>query len=91
MCCGAIRITTRTIGLIEFEAFTGLTCSYFCWSLGSFDTPRILMLRSVSIVPLWQVSFKINLFIMAEAIAALSLGVLTAWLQVRCAAVSQSE
>ena len=91
MCCGAICITTRTIGLIGLGAFTGLTYSYFCWSLGSFDTPRILLLRSFSIVSPWQVSFKINMFITAEAIAALSLRVLTAWLQVRCAAVSQSE
>jgi hypothetical protein len=41
----------------------------------------LLVLGHYLIAPPWEVSFKINLFIMAEAIAALLLGVFTAWLQ----------
>jgi hypothetical protein len=42
----------------------------------------LLVLGHYLIAPPWQLAFKINLFIMAEAIAALLLGIFTAWLQI---------
>jgi hypothetical protein len=51
----------------------------------------LLVLGHYLIAPPWQVSFKINLFIMAEAIAAVLLGMFTAWLQIRRTAARQSE
>jgi hypothetical protein len=41
----------------------------------------LLVLGHYLIAPPWEVSFKVNLFIMAEAVAALLLGVFTARLQ----------
>jgi hypothetical protein len=51
-----------------------LTCLYLYAAMG------LLVLGHYLIAPPWEVSLKINLFIMAEAIAALLLGVFTAWL-----------
>ena len=50
-----------------------------------------LVLGHYLIAPPWRVSFKINVFIMAEAIAALLMGTFTAWLQVRRTSPNQSE
>jgi hypothetical protein len=50
-------------------------CLYLYAAMG------LLVLGHYLIAPPWEVSLKINLFIMAEAIAALLLGVFTAWLQ----------
>jgi hypothetical protein len=41
----------------------------------------LLVLGHYLIAPPWELSFKINLFILAEAVAALLLGAFTAWLQ----------
>ena len=51
----------------------------------------LLVLGHYLIAPPWQVSFKINLFIMAEAIAAVLLGMFTAWLQIRRTTARLSE
>ena len=52
-------------------------CLYLYAAMG------LLVLGHYLIAPPWKVALKINLFIMAEAIAALQLGVFTAWLQFR--------
>ena len=41
----------------------------------------LLVLGHYLIAPPWELSFKINLFIIAEAVAALILAIFTAWLQ----------
>ncbi len=51
----------------------------------------LLVLGHYLIAPPWRVSFKINVFIIAEAIAALLLATFTTWLQTRRATVNQSE
>jgi hypothetical protein len=48
-----------------------------------YATMGLLVLGHYLIAPPWEVSLKINLFIMAEAIAASLLGVFTAWLQLQ--------
>jgi hypothetical protein len=58
------------------------TAAFACLYL--YAMMGLLVLGHYLIAPPWQVSFKINLFILAEAIAALLLGVVTAWLQFRC-------
>jgi hypothetical protein len=50
-------------------------CLYLYAAMG------LLVLGHYLIAPPWEVSLKINLFIMAEAVAALLLAVFTAWLQ----------
>ena len=52
-------------------------CLYLYAAMG------LLVLAHYLIAPPWKVALKINLFIMAEAIAALLLGMFTAWLQFR--------
>ncbi len=51
----------------------------------------LLVLGHYLIAPPWRVSFKINVFIMAEAVAALLLGAFTAWLQVRRPTANRTE
>jgi hypothetical protein len=54
-----------------------LVCLYLYAVMG------LLVLGHYLIAPPWKVSLGINLFIIAEAIAALLLGIFTAWLQVQ--------
>ena len=56
-----------------------------------YSLMSLLVLGHYLIAPPWRVSFKINVFIMAEAIAALLLGTFTAWLQMRRTSPNQSE
>jgi hypothetical protein len=58
------------------------TAAFACLYL--YAVMGLLVLGHYLIAPPWQVCFKINLFILAEAIAALLLGVVTAGLQFRC-------
>jgi hypothetical protein len=57
------------------------TAAFACLYL--YAMMGLLVVGHYLIAPPWQVSFKINLFILAEAIAASLLGVVTAWLQFR--------
>jgi hypothetical protein len=65
----------------------GRSAAFACLYL--YALMSLLVLGHYLIAPPWQVSFKINLFIMAEAIAALLLGMFTAWLQIRRTAARQ--
>jgi hypothetical protein len=55
------------------------TAAFACLYL--FSLMNLLVLGHYLIAPPWKVSFKINLFIMLEAVGALILGAYTAWLQ----------
>lgn len=46
-----------------------------------YSAMNLLVLGHYLIAPPWEISFKINLFIIAEAATALVLGAFTAWLQ----------
>jgi hypothetical protein len=46
-----------------------------------FSLMNLLVLGHYLIAPPWKVSFKINMFIMLEAVTALVLGGYTTWLQ----------
>jgi hypothetical protein len=46
-----------------------------------YSVMGLLVLGHYLIAPPWKVSFKINFFIVLEAVAALLLGLFTAWLQ----------
>ena len=59
-------------------------CLYLYAAMG------LLVLGHYLIAPPWKVSLKINLFIMAEAIAALLLGMFTTWLQFKREGTRQS-
>lgn len=51
------------------------TCLYIYSIMG------LLVLGHYLIAPPWEVSFRINLFIVLEAVSAMLLGLFTAWLQ----------
>jgi hypothetical protein len=57
------------------------TAAFACLYL--YAAMGLLVLGHYLIAPPWRVSFRINLFILAEAVAALLLGVVTAWFQFR--------
>ncbi len=48
-----------------------------------YSVMGLLVLGHYLIAPPWKVSFKINLFIVLEALSAFLLGLFTAWLQFR--------
>lgn len=57
------------------------TAAFLCLYL--YAAMGLLVLGHYLIAPPWRVSFKINLFILAEAVAALLLGLFTAMVQIR--------
>jgi hypothetical protein len=64
------------------------TAAFACLYL--YALMSLLVLGHYLIALPWQVSLKINALIMAEAIAALLLGIFTAWLQIQHTAARRS-
>lgn len=69
---------------VRGRSAAAFTCLYL------YALMSLLVVGHYLITPPWRVSFKINLFIMAEAVAAVLLGTFTAWLQIRGTTASQS-
>jgi hypothetical protein len=71
------------IGVAGYLLFLRGRCTAAFACLYLYAAMGLLVLGHYLIAPPWRVSFKINLFILAEAIAALLLGATAAWLQFR--------